>query len=118
MKHVEDWWFMVVYASPNDSGKKLLWEGLKNIARDMKDGWMIAGDFNHIASVSGKKGGLPASSHICQRMRDIMDVCSVKDMETRGPKFTWRGPIFHGGQIIYEKLDRALSNDNWRIRFP
>lgn len=32
--------------------------------------------------------------------------------------FTWRGPIYHIGQKIYERLDRALSNDKWRVQFP
>lgn len=32
-------------------------------------------------------------------------------------KFTWRGPIFHVGQIIYEKFDRALCNEAWRMKF-
>ncbi|XP_058782140.1 uncharacterized protein LOC131656434 [Vicia villosa] len=32
--------------------------------------------------------------------------------------FTWRGPVFHGGQRIYEKLDRAMSKDEWRLMFP
>ncbi|GAU34270.1 hypothetical protein TSUD_321160 [Trifolium subterraneum] len=35
-----------------------------------------------------------------------------------GFKFTWRGPVYHGGQRIYERLDRALCNSNWRLMFP
>lgn len=79
---------------------------------------MLAEDFNDISSVCEKKGGLPASIQCCQKMRKIMDNCKVDNMETRGPKFTWRGPIFHGGKRIYEKLDKALSNDEWRVQFP
>lgn len=32
------------------------------------------------------------------------------DLGSSGPKFTWRDPIYHVGQRIYEKLDRAMSN--------
>jgi hypothetical protein len=35
-----------------------------------------------------------------------------------GPKFTWRGPTFRDGERIFERLDRALSNDEWRLGFP
>lgn len=28
-----------------------------------------------------------------------------------GPKFTWRDPIYHEGQRIYEKLDKVFCND-------
>ncbi|XP_058774823.1 uncharacterized protein LOC131649095 [Vicia villosa] len=54
----------------------------------------------------------------CTRFRDRLSICKLNDLESRGPKFTWRGPIFHGGQRIYEKLDRAVSNDKWRLLFP
>ncbi|XP_058765200.1 uncharacterized protein LOC131638650 [Vicia villosa] len=47
-----------------------------------------------------------------------MTSCKVHDLNTKGPKFTWRGPLYHGGQHIYEKLDRALINDKWNILFP
>jgi hypothetical protein len=40
------------------------------------------------------------------------------DLGAVGPRFTWRGPLHHGGQRIYERLDRALCNDMWRLRFP
>lgn len=32
-------------------------------------------------------------------------------------KFTLRGPIYHAGERIYERLDKALCNDHWRIQF-
>lgn len=37
---------------------------------------------------------------------------------TVGPKFTWRGSIFHEGRHIYKKLNKALSNDAWSFEFP
>lgn len=35
-----------------------------------------------------------------------------------GSRFTWHGPQFNGGGRIFESLDRALSNDIWRVAFP
>lgn len=32
-----------------------------------------------------------------------------------GPKFIWRGPIFNGGQRIYECLNRTLCTDKLRL---
>ncbi|XP_058767398.1 uncharacterized protein LOC131641093 [Vicia villosa] len=118
MEHGKDWWCTTLYASPHNSSKNLVWEELKKLADDMEEPWLIMGDFNNIAKRSEKKGGLTASMTICQRMKNRMDDCKVTDMETHGPKFTWRGPIFHGSQRIYEKLDRGLSNDDWNFQFP
>ncbi|XP_058747096.1 uncharacterized protein LOC131620092 [Vicia villosa] len=69
MDHMEDWWLMVVYASPNDNCKKLLWEELKTLSRNLIGGWMVAGDFNDIDAVQDKKGGLPASILRCQKWK-------------------------------------------------
>ncbi|XP_058759648.1 uncharacterized protein LOC131632954 [Vicia villosa] len=106
-----------IYARPNDTCKKDLWEALKVIAGSVIGAWMVAGDFNDIACIGDKKGGVSASLKRCNTMRNRMDACKFNDLEARGSRFTWRGPIFHGGQRIYEKLDRAISNDDWRILF-
>jgi hypothetical protein len=54
----------------------------------------------------------------CRIFRERIEACSLIDLGAMGPKFTWRGPIYHGGQRIYERLDRALCNDHWRLLFP
>lgn len=62
-------------------------------------------------------------------MEDIKDVYSSTaqrysnysqpyHIEAAEPKYTWRGPLFHKGQRIYEKLDRVLSNKEWNMEFP
>ncbi|MCI12783.1 hypothetical protein A2U01_0033890, partial [Trifolium medium] len=84
------WWFFTpIYASPIEERRRLLWDDLTALAQHITNPWMLAWDFN-----------------------DIMILCVA------GPKFTWRGPIFHGGQRIFERLDRALCNDQWRLEFP
>lgn len=88
------------------------------IATGMKDPWLIVGDFNDIAYLEEKKGGVIASRSMRRRFRDIMAGCRVNDLNTKGPRVTWRGPFYHGGQHIYEKLDRALINDEWNMLFP
>lgn len=40
------------------------------------------------------------------------------DLGSTGYKYTWRDPISHGGFRIYERIDRVLSNDQWRLQFP
>lgn len=46
-----------------------------------------------------------------------INACKLLDIGHVGPKYTWRGPISHDGQLIYEKLYRALSNNLWRLKF-
>ncbi|XP_058756007.1 uncharacterized protein LOC131629227 [Vicia villosa] len=47
-----------------------------------------------------------------------MEMCKLHDMGASGPKFTWRGGIYHGGQRIYERLDRVIGNEDWKLLFP
>jgi hypothetical protein len=40
------------------------------------------------------------------------------DVGAVGSRFTWRGPLYNGHMRIFERLDRALCNDEWRLMFP
>ncbi|XP_058775103.1 uncharacterized protein LOC131649355 [Vicia villosa] len=118
MKDEPDWLFTAIYASPQECLKKLLWDELKSLASNINVPWMVAGDFNDIAHISEKRGGVLAATNRCGLFRKRMNDCMLSDLESHGPKFTWRGPVFQGGQHIIEKLDRAMSNDLWRVQFP
>jgi hypothetical protein len=79
---------------------------------------MLAGDFNDITCPSEKKGGVRASFRRCKKFSDRINSCKLIDLGSVGSKYTWRGPIFHGGGRIFERLDRGLCNDTWRLDFP
>ncbi|GAU35497.1 hypothetical protein TSUD_384520 [Trifolium subterraneum] len=107
-----DWWYFTpVYASPLEERRKLLWDDLTAIAQNMTDPWMLAGDFNDIMCTEEKRGGVVASRRKCTIFKDRINSCKLIDLGAVGPKYTWRGPLFHGGQRIFERLDRALCND-------
>ncbi|PNY12420.1 ribonuclease H [Trifolium pratense] len=112
------WYFTPTYASPIEMTRNLLWNDLQSIAQNMKDPWLVAGDFNDIVCAEEKKGGAAASGRKCKIFKTRIDACSLIDIGAMGPKFTWRGPKYHGGQRIYERLDRALCNGQWRLLFP
>jgi exonuclease III len=107
-----------VYASPHEEGRNALWREIKHISRDMTGEWLLVGDFNDIMKPSEKKGGVPASQRQCDKFVDRINECQLLDCGAIGPQFTWYGPKFHGGDRIFERLDRALANDDWRIGFP
>ncbi|PNX92648.1 hypothetical protein L195_g015788 [Trifolium pratense] len=84
----------------------------------MNEGWLLAGDFNDIASIDEKKRGAKVSVRKCNKFQERINNCNLLDMGAMGYKYTWRGPLFHGGQHIFERLDRALCNEKWRLVFP
>lgn len=80
--------------------------------------WFLGGDFNEILSVEEEKGVAAISYRKCDLFRERIEACNLMDHSFLGHMFTWRGPIFHGGFQIYERLDRALCNGTWRLQFP
>jgi len=117
-KNGSEWFFTPIYASPIEENRKILREDLKKISDNMHYSWMLAGDFNDIACSAEKRGGVDASFRKCSKFVEIINVCKLIDLGYVGSKFTWRGPIYHGGCRIFERLDRALCNDNWRVEYP
>jgi hypothetical protein len=115
--HRKEWYFTPVYASPNEDNRRILWENLYHISTSIIGDWMLAGDFNDIASIHEKKGGVTASRRKCTKFVDRINKCQLMDLGATGSKYTWRGPLYAGTRI-FERLDRALSNDSWRLSFP
>ncbi|XP_058762472.1 uncharacterized protein LOC131635855 [Vicia villosa] len=113
-----NWLFTVVYASPQENKRKVLWEEIKTLAENVNSPWMLAGDFNDMAFSSEKKGGAISSTRKCKVFRDNINDCRLLQVDMAGLKFTWRGPMYHGGQRIYERLDRFLCNEDWKVEFP
>jgi hypothetical protein len=112
------WKFTAVYASPREELRKEMWLKLRHISQSISEGWMMAGDFNDITSQEEKKGGAPVPSRRCNNFLDNINDCKLMDLGAVGSKFTWRGPLVNGHERIFERLDRAMSNDEWRLMFP
>ncbi|KAI9080882.1 hypothetical protein K1719_037191 [Acacia pycnantha] len=52
----EEMLFTAVYASPTESKRHRLWESLYNLACDITEPWLLAGDFNDIKTPLEQKG--------------------------------------------------------------
>ncbi|KAI9117634.1 hypothetical protein K1719_011800 [Acacia pycnantha] len=109
--------FTAVYASPSEQKRGRIWSGLQNIANEMVEPWMIAGDFNEIKSPLEKKGGGRVNETRCARFNDWIQSCNLIDIESSGPFFTWKGPKWEGLDRVYKRLDRCLCNAQWQGRF-
>lgn len=46
-----------------------------------------------------------------------VNACGLIDLGYNGNKYTWSGKQ-HGGIIVRERIDRALANDSWMLKFP
>lgn len=112
------WSLTAVYASPEPDGKKALWQELMKLTAKTDTGWLLDGDFNDIKDKSEKHGGIPPSDKKCVLFHERLNDCKLIDLGAFGHKFTWREAIDHGGNRVFERLDKVICSDNWRLQFP
>ncbi|KAF8072336.1 hypothetical protein N665_1125s0004 [Sinapis alba] len=103
-----------VYALNTIEERRLLWEDLRN----HKDSpmfknkqWMVCGDFNE--TLNGEEHSsyenMPNTTVGMREFQEIVRYCSLMDMGSHGPTFTWCNKREEG--LICKKLDRVLIND-------
>ncbi|XP_028805248.1 uncharacterized protein LOC114760152 [Neltuma alba] len=114
----EAWKLTVAYVTPRYREKQVFWDHMARLSREMEGVWIVIGDLNDIRRDLEKQGGAPRNEKRCTIFNDNIDACNLLEVETWGSRFTWKGPLIPGFARIYERLDRALCNIDWRTRFP
>lgn len=104
-----DWALTEVYASPNPSVRKHLWERLDWI--DVSCPLVLAGDFNFLAS-----GGKKLDKRESSSFRQLMQGRCLTDTGYIGSKYTWSHGVSKKTRRS-ARLDRALCCDKWRRQF-
>ncbi|XP_015934914.3 uncharacterized protein LOC107461000 [Arachis duranensis] len=117
-RHNQDpWCLTAVYASPQPNNRRVIWQSIERIARNIGEPWLLIGDFNEIKDGTEKKGGRPINLRMCRNFANWIDRCGLVDLGFIGTRFTWRGPQWEGYDRVFKRLDRALSNPLWRTKF-
>ncbi|XP_060182379.1 uncharacterized protein LOC132612052 [Lycium barbarum] len=107
----------VVYAKCDEQLRETLWDDLRLIANNSNSPWMVVGDFNCILVPEEKKGGTIHRMSKSMPLLNFMMDCSLVDAGYIGSTYTWcngRGPRHR----VWERLDRALTNQLWNHKFP
>lgn len=78
---------------------------------------MCTGDFNEILYPHEKEGIRPACKNRILLFRDFIGSNALMDTDLSGCKFTWTGGQ-RQGIIIRERIDRVLTNWEWRHQYP
>lgn len=66
---------------------------------------------------SEKSGGAPFDSSRGLVFANWIHECNLIDVVADGPKFTWVGPKIGNCNRVFERLDRLLYNQSWRVGF-
>ena len=101
-----------VYAKCTRVARHSLWEALERISETQDHPWMVIGDFNVISTPDERIGGSPPNLRNMEEFNDSMFRCGLSAMDFDGSQFTWTNGS------LWQRLDRALTNDRWLASYP
>lgn len=78
---------------------------------------LCIGDFNEIVNWTKKWGGSVRKRPQMQEFQQTLEECNLVDLGFRGPKYNWSNCL-EGRAVIKERLDRGVTNMEWRTWFP
>ncbi|XP_019150060.1 PREDICTED: uncharacterized protein LOC109146841 [Ipomoea nil] len=111
------WFLAAVYGSPTHHLRRRLWTDLRQSNLGINGPWLIAEDFNTVLNREETSNYSSFSSHHSSDFANWIQDEGLIDMGFTGPKLTW---VKDGTNETLKgaKLDRAMCNTEWRLRFP
>jgi hypothetical protein len=103
----KEWKFSGFYGHPEVAKRPGSWALLRHLAVLAPVPWLCVGDFNEITFANEKSSRTYRPRGQMQAFRS-----ALADLGFHGPKFTW----YNGrseGDLILERLDRAVANLGW-----
>ncbi|KAH7845104.1 hypothetical protein Vadar_021447 [Vaccinium darrowii] len=97
--------------------RKAFWQVLRDKVSRVRQNCMLLGDFNAITSNDEKYGGSNKEEWELRDFRAFISESQLIDMGYVGYPFTWNNKR-QGRNNIRERLDRALINSSWRLKYP
>ncbi|XP_009600115.1 uncharacterized protein [Nicotiana tomentosiformis] len=120
LKHVElgkTIQLTIMYAKCKPTLRSPLWENLRHISTICNTPWCVIRDFNVIASIGEKIGGIPYQMNKSIDFLSMIKNCGLIDLGFYGPRYTWSNRM-GTCSIVWKRSDRGLANDNWLSSFP
>jgi hypothetical protein len=108
----KSWRLTGFYGNPDWTKRYESWTLLRHLKLYEPDAWLCIGDFNEIIDQTEKWGGVFRSENQMMQFRLALEECGLSDLGYRGSKFTWTNRR-HDGDLIKERLDRAVANEAW-----
>jgi len=115
----DKWRFTGIYGEPQSDLKYKTWERMEWLKDQDNEQlpWLYVGDFNEILFHHEKEGGSRSQSCL-DLFKGALEVYELDDLGFSGDIFTWRNKQTIGNTHIRERLDWAVANAGWRMKFP
>uniref|UniRef100_A0A803MQX2 Endonuclease/exonuclease/phosphatase domain-containing protein n=1 Tax=Chenopodium quinoa TaxID=63459 RepID=A0A803MQX2_CHEQI len=104
-----------VYGFPYSSQREEVWKTLSDLMLHYKGSWILIGDFNQLESLEQKLGGNSNIPGVLKFNFWLLEN-RLTSIHSMGLKYTWCNNRVQ--DPIYEQLDRAYANNDWKFLFP
>ncbi|XP_021748569.1 uncharacterized protein LOC110714370 [Chenopodium quinoa] len=105
-----------IYASPDPLKRRELWEDLKKFATSHNKPWMLAGDFNDTRFPSERNSSCFETTRRSEKFNAWIEDMDLLEVEFSGAAHTWARGL-NPETRRSGRLDRALCNEHWALRF-
>lgn len=110
------WKLGCIYGTPYRADKAAFWQQVTDLLVHEESPWCILGDLNVVFNEDEKVGGCFQASDAAA----CLEFCSATgalDLRSSRNFFTWEGHRANDS-FVRERLDRALENADWCLKFP
>ncbi|XP_074301307.1 uncharacterized protein LOC141632685 [Silene latifolia] len=109
--------FTLVYGYNRAAERGELWKSLQWYRDCVHGPWVVGGDFNNVLHADDMLGGAVVSLADIKPFQDCLHYCELQDTKAIGSFFTWNNKQ-NVDTLVYSRLDRCLTNDEWMVEFP
>ncbi|XP_074266082.1 uncharacterized protein LOC141588544 [Silene latifolia] len=110
------WWMSYVYGFNRLNDRDPLWDSLEGMHTNLQGPWMVCGDFNNVLGYDERIGSVVTDNEI-KGFMECVEKCEIADIPAHGAFFTWSNKQEGDGRR-FSRIDRALVNMDWLMRFP
>uniref|UniRef100_A0A2N9HAJ1 Reverse transcriptase domain-containing protein n=1 Tax=Fagus sylvatica TaxID=28930 RepID=A0A2N9HAJ1_FAGSY len=110
------WRLTGFYGAPETHRCEESWNLLRSLNNQSSLSWLCFGDFNEIVRRAELRGHRTRNENQMQGFRDVINDCGFIDLGHRGSEFTWCNNR-KGLSTTWLRLDRAMANNDWLLRF-
>ena len=111
------WQLTGFYGWPETKDCFKSWILLSHISSYVDGAWMCIRDFNEMLCSTEKLSSRPVSSRQLDAFREALELCQLADLGFIGYPYTWNNRRL-GAANTRERLDRAVANEAWKLKFP
>jgi hypothetical protein len=111
------WRCTFVYGKPKAQKRHEMWTFLRRIKKDVKEPWMMVGDFNEAMWQHEHMSATKRNERQMEMFREVLNHCNLYDLGFSGLPWTYNNKQ-KGNKNVKVRLDRAVACPNWSSIFP